>query len=222
MIMSNCSNACGHTCQTLTCRSCNEPSVCIPGCVCPEPLVLNGFNQCIDLNQCLCPTSDGKSNLVDGQRMTDSNRCEDCLCSNGCLNCQPSTSNCSPCPWSEWSPFGICSDKCNGTQTRYRSRTCQGKSIELDYDHRSCSTNETSYKKGCEQCSCDSITGQETCHIQCAITPSICSNLSTDPFTVYEYFPATDGECCGTCQRTNSMQRTFIFFYYYDYYCFFY
>lgn len=75
--MSNCSNACGHTCKTLTCRSCNEPSVCVPGCVCPEPLVLNDLNQCVEMKQCLCPTTDGKSNLVSGQRVTDSNKCED-------------------------------------------------------------------------------------------------------------------------------------------------
>lgn len=77
--MSNCSNACGHTCNTLTCRSCNEPSICTPGCVCPSPLVMNTLGECIEINQCLCQTSDGKINLLHGQTMNDPIKCEDWL-----------------------------------------------------------------------------------------------------------------------------------------------
>ncbi len=76
-VMSNCSNACGHTCNTLTCRSCNEPSQCLSGCVCPPPLVLNAFGECVETNQCLCQTSDGKINLISGQSITDTKTCED-------------------------------------------------------------------------------------------------------------------------------------------------
>jgi hypothetical protein len=76
-VMNNCSNACGHTCNTLPCRSCNEPSKCLPGCVCPAPLVLNTLGECIETNQCLCQTSDGRTNLISGQSFTDSTKCED-------------------------------------------------------------------------------------------------------------------------------------------------
>jgi hypothetical protein len=133
------------------------------------------------------------------------------LCSNGCLNCRPSSKDCSTCIWSDWSPFGICSDKCNGTQTRYRSRSCIGSKTEIEYANKTCSTNEISYKKGCAQCSCDTITGKETCHVQCAITPDICSNLTNDPFAIYKYIPPANGECCGSCNRTNSMLKKRIF-----------
>lgn len=126
-------------------------------------------------------------------------------CMNGCLDCRPSKKECTTCIWSDWSPFGICSNKCNGTQTRYRSRLCTGSKPEIQYDNQTCSTNETFYEKGCAQCSCNNITGEETCHIQCAITPDICSNLTTDPLTTYKYIPPINGECCGTCNRTNSM-----------------
>ncbi|CAF3386132.1 unnamed protein product [Rotaria sp. Silwood1] len=205
-IMSNCSNACGHTCNTLTCRSCNEPSMCVSGCVCPDPLVMNAFGQCVQLNECLCQTSDGKTNLVSGQTMFDENKCEDCLCSNGCLECHPSSKDCSTCQWSEWTPFGVCSAKCNGTQTRYRSRACVGLQPEIEHEDQPCSTNETSYRKGCEQCSCNVTTGEEICHVQCAITPDVCSNLTNDPFSIYEYIPQADGECCGSCNRTNKTE----------------
>ena len=130
------------------------------------------------------------------------------LCTNGCLTCRPSLKNCSTCSWSEWSSFGVCSAKCNGTQTRYRSRSCVGLTTKIEHENRTCSTNQTSYKKGCEQCSCDTITGQERCHAQCAITPDICSNLTNDPLGLYEYIPPKVGECCGSCNRTNSMSKT--------------
>jgi hypothetical protein len=126
-------------------------------------------------------------------------------CSNGCLNCRPSSKVCSTCQWSDWTPFGVCSDKCNGTQRRYRSRSCIGLTPEFDYENQTCSTNETFYKKGCAQCSCNTTTGEETCHVQCAITPSVCANITNDPFAIYEYVPPTDGQCCGSCHRTNSM-----------------
>lgn len=128
------------------------------------------------------------------------------LCTNGCLECRPSTQECSTCIWSDWSPFGVCSDPCNGTQTRYRSRSCTNTaSPEFQYENRTCSTNETSYRKGCAQCSCNSLTGEETCHVQCAITPEICANITSDPFSIYEYIPPPDGQCCGSCNRTDSM-----------------
>lgn len=76
-IMSNCSNTCGHTCNTLACRSCNEPTTCIPGCVCPDSLVMNELGKCIEIDQCLCQTSDGKTNLAPGQTMIDQAKCED-------------------------------------------------------------------------------------------------------------------------------------------------
>ncbi|CAF4601133.1 unnamed protein product, partial [Rotaria magnacalcarata] len=71
------SNTCGYTCNTLTCRSCNEPSVCVSGCVCPSPLVMNTLGECIEINQCLCQISDGKISLVHGQTMNDRNTCQD-------------------------------------------------------------------------------------------------------------------------------------------------
>lgn len=123
----------------------------------------------------------------------------------GCLECRPSTQECSTCVWSEWSPFGVCSDQCNGTQRRYRSRTCTNASPEFQYENRTCSTNETLYRKGCAQCSCDPLTGEETCQVQCTITPEICANLTSDPFSIYEYIPPPDGQCCGSCNRTDSM-----------------
>jgi hypothetical protein len=126
------------------------------------------------------------------------------LCSNGCLQCNPTSKNCSICEWSEWTPYGVCSNKCNGTQTRYRSRSCDGSTPEIDYENKTCSTNETSYKKGCALCSCDTTTGQEKCQIQCAITPDVCSNLTNDPLATYTYILPTNGECCGSCNRTNS------------------
>jgi hypothetical protein len=129
------------------------------------------------------------------------------LCSNGCLDCHPSSKECSTCSWSDWSPFGVCSAKCNGTQTRYRSRSCIGSTPEIQHENQTCTTDEISYKKGCAQCSCDSITGQEICNIQCAITPDICLNLTNDPFAIYEYILPSDGQCCGSCNRTNSTLR---------------
>ncbi|CAF2056938.1 unnamed protein product, partial [Rotaria magnacalcarata] len=205
-IMSNCSNTCGYTCNTLTCRSCNEPSVCVSGCVCPSPLVMNTLGECIEINQCLCQISDGKISLVHGQTVNDRNTCQDCLCSNGCLDCRPSTKDCSTCEWSTWSSFGVCSSQCNGTQTRYRSRSCIGLEPEVEQENRACSTNETSYRKGCTQCSCDVTTGQETCNDRCAVTPDTCSKLTNDPFATYEYVPPIDGECCGSCNRTNKTE----------------
>ena len=77
--MSNCSNACGRSCDTLSCRSCNEPSTCVPGCVCPTPFVLNANGQCVKTDQCLCQTPDGKNNLVSGQSVTDPKKCQDWL-----------------------------------------------------------------------------------------------------------------------------------------------
>ncbi|CAM4908393.1 unnamed protein product [Rotaria socialis] len=205
-IMSNCSNTCGYTCNTLTCRSCNEPSICVSGCVCPSPLVMSTSGECIEINQCLCQISDGKISLVHGQTMSDRNTCQDCLCSNGCLNCRPSTKDCSTCEWSTWSSFGVCSAQCNGTQARYRSRSCVGLEPEIEQENRTCSTNETSYRKGCTQCSCDVTTGQETCNFRCAVTPDICSKLTNDPFATYEYVAPIDGECCGSCNRTKKIE----------------
>jgi hypothetical protein len=127
------------------------------------------------------------------------------LCSDGCLQCQPSSEPCSTCEWSDWSPYGVCSDKCNGTQTRYRSRSCLGSPTQIDYENQTCSTDENFYEQGCSICSCDTITGQETCRNECGITPDVCSNMTNDPLFTYEYVPAMDGQCCGTCERKNSM-----------------
>jgi hypothetical protein len=134
------------------------------------------------------------------------------LCSDGCLECKPTSKNCSICAWSDWSPYGVCSDKCNGIQTRYRSRSCAGSTPEIDYENKTCSTNETSYKKGCALCSCDKNTNQEICNNQCAITPDVCSNLTSDPFAIYKYVSPANGECCGSCNRTNSMLKTGFFY----------
>ena len=75
--MSNCSNACGHACNTLACHACNEPSICTPGCICPDPLVMNGFGECVEKNQCLCEILEGKIQLLSGQTITDRKKCED-------------------------------------------------------------------------------------------------------------------------------------------------
>ncbi|CAF4311220.1 unnamed protein product, partial [Rotaria magnacalcarata] len=69
---------------------------------------------------------------------------------------------------------------------------------EVEQENRACSTNETSYRKGCTQCSCDVTTGRETCNDRCAVTPDTCSKLTNDPFATYEYVPPIDGECCGS------------------------
>lgn len=75
-VWNNCSNACGHTCTTLPCRSCNEPSTCESGCVCKSPLVMNEFGECIENSQCVCQTNGGVTQLVPGQTIIDQRRCE--------------------------------------------------------------------------------------------------------------------------------------------------
>ena len=123
-------------------------------------------------------------------------------CENGCVECKP-VPCVGQCTFGDWSDFGECSAPCNGTQSRYQK--LQGPHCtrnDTNIETRPCSSEPTTYQKGCSTCTCLNTT-KEQCVTNCAITDEICAQIE-DPLFTYTYSPPTDGSCCGECVKVPS------------------
>ncbi|XP_043542355.1 SCO-spondin-like, partial [Chiloscyllium plagiosum] len=184
LVMRDCAT-CPLTCAELsTNSSCSGKGGCFSGCWCPEGLLLDDNQHCVQVAACPC--------YVDGLKYWPGQlvkvHCEICHCHQGRLDSCQHNPQCSvDCGWSVWSPWGECLGPCGvqsvqwsfrspnnpkqqgqGHQCRgiYRkARRCQTAPCEdCEFQGRSYSMGERWKVGQCEVCQCF-----EELHVHCSM-----------------------------------------------------
>ncbi|XP_068790174.1 SCO-spondin-like [Struthio camelus] len=119
-----CGRPCGRTCADLRLHGAGScpglEGICVPGCNCPEGLVLDDGGQCIQPGMCPCRRAD--ETYPPGSTLRES--CNTCVCTAGAWNCTAS-----PCPEAAFCPgelvyaVGSCLRTCDSAQP---DGTCAG------------------------------------------------------------------------------------------------
>ncbi|XP_073488988.1 LOW QUALITY PROTEIN: SCO-spondin-like [Aquarana catesbeiana] len=166
---------CPQTCSDLTNkRTCHGDEHCVPGCWCPDGLLMDNMNHCVHPEECPCEVEG--ATYWPGQLVKAN--CQICTCQEGQMKqCRPNPECTVNCGWSAWSPWGECLGPCgvqsiqwsfrspnnpskhgNGKQCRgiYRkARRCQTEPCEACTHHgKTYSTGERWRSGECHVCQC--------------------------------------------------------------------
>ncbi|XP_039610072.1 SCO-spondin [Polypterus senegalus] len=83
-VYSECSQPCRSSCEEVQHpSSCQVVEDCVPGCACPEGLVLDSTGQCVPIDMCSCMHGD----TIYQPGSSIKRLCNTCLCENGTWNC---------------------------------------------------------------------------------------------------------------------------------------
>ncbi|XP_035664469.1 SCO-spondin-like [Branchiostoma floridae] len=209
-----CVNECGYRCEDFhQVEVCVEEDDCIPGCRCPNGLLLQ-HGECVPPPLCECVDYNG--NIVAPGSVVQ-NDCNNCTCKAGVFSCTDQ-----PCPvtcgWSTWSTWTDCSTTCGqGTQNRFRSpnnppasnggKECTGEHVQsqvcqLDtctpvctYDGVEYQVGDTLYTAECTECTC-TPNGLSCININCSAL------ASWEPWGTWSACDATCGGGKQTRTRT--------------------
>ncbi|CAI9582298.1 unnamed protein product, partial [Staurois parvus] len=94
---------CPQTCSDLTNkRSCHGDEHCVPGCWCPDGLLMDNMNHCVRPEECPCDVEG--ATYWPGQLVKAN--CQICTCQEGQMKqCRPNPECTVNCGWSAWSPW---------------------------------------------------------------------------------------------------------------------
>ncbi|KAJ8278768.1 hypothetical protein COCON_G00058340 [Conger conger] len=108
---------CPLTCADISSQR-NCTSLCVTGCRCPIGQFLQD-GQCVNASQCACLWEGGV--IQPGEEVVKEN-CSTCVCQDGRVSCNDSSSCTALCDWSAWSSWTPCDSTCGiGLQQRFRS-----------------------------------------------------------------------------------------------------
>nr|DBA25392.1 TPA: hypothetical protein GDO54_012926 [Pyxicephalus adspersus] len=112
---------CPQTCSDLTNkRTCHRDERCVPGCWCPDGLLMDKMNHCVPPEECPCEV-DGAT-YWPGQLVKAN--CQICTCQEGQMKqCRPNPECAVNCGWSAWSPWGECLGPCGVQSIQWSFRS---------------------------------------------------------------------------------------------------
>ncbi|KAM8967216.1 LOW QUALITY PROTEIN: SCO-spondin-like [Pelodytes ibericus] len=112
---------CPLTCSDLSNNQpCQQDAPCTPGCWCPDDLLLDSLNHCVQPQDCPCEV-DGVT-YWPGQMLKVN--CQICTCQDGQMKqCQQNPECAVHCGWSAWSPWGECLGPCGVQSIQWSFRS---------------------------------------------------------------------------------------------------
>jgi len=114
------------SCVDLTNQGSYKAEPCEPGCKCTPGYVDDGNGKCISPNDCSCYHSPTGKILYKGQVLIpdpEGEPCNECTCeTNGQLKCSEKPGCDRDCGYTEWQPWGECTNLMGGVVKRFRGK----------------------------------------------------------------------------------------------------